>query len=166
MSYCLSTSGRLYCPLDEPSPSRTKFTLFCTNLEWCKPKHSAVRNFPKAFLLSFPRWYNSPKWKGHPIYSKPYLRLSHSQYLYRRTLSLVQYCCLSRVFCRFFKFHILRKEDLLGQAACSQRSKTQVLGMKIPIIPLWPSLSLEFLAPGDNSISQEVNFNLLSWFTS
>lgn len=46
------------------------------------------------------------------------------------------------------------------------RGAKQVLAMKIPIIPLWPSLSLDFLAPGDNSTSQEVNFNLLSWLTS
>lgn len=72
---------------------------------------------PKAFLLNFPQGaihiLSSPKWKGHPIYSKPFWRLTYCQCLYRRTLSLAHSCCLSSVFWRSFKFTALHIEEAL-----------------------------------------------------
>lgn len=51
-----------------------------------------MRNCPEAFLLHFPygkiHILSSPKLKGHPIYSRPFWKLTYSQYLYRSTLSL------------------------------------------------------------------------------
>lgn len=116
---------------------------------------------------------NSPKLKGHPVYSKPYLRLSYSQYLYRRTLSLAQYCCLSRVFCRFFQIcssPISRKEEKSALGADSLFSEEQTPSFENENSH-HPTVAFTVTGVSGswgqfNSTSQGVNFNLLSWLIS
>lgn len=78
-----------------------------------------MRNCPKAFLLNFPcgatRILSSPKWKGHPIYSKPFWRLTYRKYLYRRTL-LLPLKSILKIF-QIYSSLISRKEEKIAFGA-------------------------------------------------